>query len=57
MYMYTCRLSLQGRLNYANSIMDDIVDSADRPLEVQYDVAMQQILLCGPLNTQLLFFF
>ena len=29
-----CRLSLQGRLDYANSIMDDIIDSADRPLEV-----------------------
>ena len=30
------RLSLQGRLDYANSIMDDIIDSADRPLEVWY---------------------
>ena len=43
LYMYVCnhpglyyRESLQGRLDHANKIIDDIMDSADRPLEVYY---------------------
>ena len=42
-HMYTCRLSLQGRLDYANSITDDIIDSADRPLEVWCTVSSYTI--------------
>lgn len=32
--------SLQERLNYADEIMDDVLDSADNPLTVRWQVIM-----------------
>ena len=39
-----CRESLQGRLDYANSKIDDIMDSADRPQEVIMNTCVQVVL-------------
>lgn len=40
------RSSLDGRLAYANSIMEDILDSADRPLTVSCSALFHIFVLC-----------